>query len=445
MPKLPAQLLQNLNQLDHFNEKAFTDAHSESNKVTSIRINPFKQTSLNFELDGNVNWNTYGYYLKERPSFTLDPLFQAGCYYPQEAGSMFLEFALKNTLNFSESLKILDVCAAPGGKSTLINSLLNEESLLVANEIIKSRADVLVSNLSKWGTTNSIVTNNDPQRFSELTSFFDALVIDAPCSGSGLFRKQPDAIDEWSEDHVKACSVRQQKILTDVLPALKENGILIYSTCSYSPAENEDIIKKLVNEHSMEYVHLPIHKDWGIVETQYGYRFYPHLLKSEGFFCAVLRKKENSGSQYQGKRKTITESTKAERDILHPFITDDNNTLIKKNEQFHLLNPLAMKFLNDFEKQFYFKKAGVVVGEIKGKDVVPNQELAWYWKQNPLINHLNLDKENALKFLRKENFEKNGNLKGLVLVCYQGFGLGWAKILPNRINNYLPNALRILK
>jgi len=450
MPSLPLQLLQSLNLLEHFNEQAFIDAHNQDNKITSIRLNPFKKENskaidLDFKLDAPVNWSSEGFYLNERPSFTLDPLFQAGCYYPQEAGSMFLELALKQTLDFTENLKVLDICAAPGGKSTLINSLLNENSLLVANELIKSRADVLVQNLSKWGTCNTIVTNNEPQRFSELHSFFNAIVIDAPCSGSGLFRKQPEAINEWSLDHVNSCGTRQQKILADILPALKENGILVYSTCSYSVAENEAIVEKLVVECDMEYVPLKIDKDWGIVETQYGYRFYPHLTKSEGFFCAVLRKKNNSGSLYISKKKTNQEATKTEYEIIHPFITLVNESLIKKNNQFHLMNFEAASFLSAFEKQFYFKKAGVVIGEIKGRDMVPNQELAWFFRLNKAINALDLDKGTALKFLRKENFISRENIKGLVLLQYKGQGLGWAKILPNRINNYLPNELRILK
>jgi 16S rRNA C967 or C1407 C5-methylase (RsmB/RsmF family) len=170
MPNLPQQLLNSLSQLDKFDEKAFVEAHNEENKITSIRLNPFKKVELDIKLNNPVNWSENGFYLDERPSFTLDPLFHAGCYYVQEAGSMFIEFALKQTVNFNEAVTILDACAAPGGKSTLINSLINDESLLVANEFIKSRAGILAQNLSKWGTCNTIVTNNDTQKFSQLSS-----------------------------------------------------------------------------------------------------------------------------------------------------------------------------------------------------------------------------------------------------------------------------------
>ncbi|MEO6304164.1 MAG: hypothetical protein ABIP51_13440, partial [Bacteroidia bacterium] len=198
MPKLPQQLLNSLSQLEHFNVEAFVEAHTEENKITSVRLNPLKKTELDFKVNDKVAWSNDGYYLNERPSFTYDPLFHAGCYYVQEPGSMFIEFALKETLDLTKHIKVLDACAAPGGKSTVINSLISDESLLIANEFIKSRADILAQNLSKWGTCNTIVTNNDTQKFSELVSFFNAIVIDAPCSGSGLFRKQPDALDHWS-------------------------------------------------------------------------------------------------------------------------------------------------------------------------------------------------------------------------------------------------------
>jgi len=445
MVKLPQQLLNSLSQLDHFNAEAFVEAHSEENKITSIRLNPFKKATLDFELNDKISWSNDGYYINTRPSFTYDPLFHAGCYYVQEPGSMFIELALKQSMDLSKPLKMLDACAAPGGKSTLINSLLNNESLLVANEFIRSRAGVLVENLSKWGTSNTVVTNNDTEKFTELCAFFDAIVIDAPCSGSGLFRKQADAVDHWSEESVIACSVRQKKILADLVPALKENGVLVYSTCSYSVEEDEQIVEWLMNEYGLEYVPLTINKDWGIVETERGYRFYPHLTKSEGFFCAVLRKTSAEPAAFISKKRSSLEITKAELAILAPFLEISGHHIIKKNERFHILNTEALNFLTAYEKQFYFKKAGAVIGEIKGKDMVPDHELALVNCLDKNVTVLELDREQAIKFLKKENFEHHGQTKGLVLITYKNKGLGWAKVLPNRINNYFPNELRILK
>jgi NOL1/NOP2/sun family putative RNA methylase len=444
MPSLPQEFLNSLSQLPRFDEKAFVEAHYEENKITSIRLNPFKKTKLEFDLEESVLWSSNGFYLHKRPSFTLDPLFQAGCYYVQEAGSMFLELALKQTLNLSEDVSVLDLCASPGGKSTLINSLINENSLLVANELIKSRADVLVQNLSKWGTSNTVVTNNDSAKFSDLNGFFDAIVIDAPCSGSGLFRKQPEAIQEWSQDNVISCSIRQKQILQNALPALKYNGILVYSTCSYSVQENEEIVNWLCTHSEMEVIQLSVPNEWGIIESDLGYRFYPHLVKSEGFFCSVLRKRNEESNKFFIRKKSNPEITKAEKSILAAFINPSNNAIVKKNNQFHLLNPAALNFLSAFEKQFYFKKAGAVIGEIKGKDMVPNQELAWCFYTSDNTQRIELDKENALHYLKKENFQVPQAIKGLCLITYKNYGLGWAKILPNRNNNYLPNGLKIL-
>lgn len=445
MPKLPQQLLNSLNLLDEFDEQSFIEAHETDQRITSIRLNPFKPALLDFELSSKVPWNKHGHYLNERPSFTNDPFFQAGCYYVQEAGSMFLEHALLHTLDFNGSLRILDSCASPGGKSTLINSLINEESLLVSNELIKSRAEVLIQNLSKWGTANTIVSNGETQKFSELHSFFDAIIVDAPCSGSGLFRKQPEAINEWSESHVKTCSIRQQKILNDLLPALKENGILFYSTCSYSVEENESIVEQLIKDFDLEFIEIPIEPEWGIVSTPFGYRFYPHLTKSEGFFCAVLRKKGSGNVTFFNKKKKNNLVQGTELALLKNHVSIQDKQILKINERYHLLNDEVLHFITVFEKHFYFKKAGVNIGEIKGKDLVPNQELAWYCKQHDSITKVNLDKENAIKFLKKENFIHPEKTNGLALITYQGIGLGWAKILPNRINNYFPNELRILK
>lgn len=440
---IPQPLINSLRHLPGFDEQAFVQAHETTSRITSIRLNPFKRTEPDFKLNAPVPWANEAFYLDERPSFTLDPLFHAGCYYVQEAGSMFIEHVLKSALDLSQPLKALDLCAAPGGKSTLVNSLLSEDSLLVANEFVKSRAGILAQNLGKWGTCNTVVTNNDASRFTELTGFFDVIVVDAPCSGSGLFRKQPEAIDEWSESAVSACAVRQHRILEDCIPALKENGLLIYSTCSYSEQENEEVVKWLILQ-GFEYVKVPVNPNWGLVEGDHGYRFYPHLTRSEGFFCAALRKTAATNTVHTG-RKKATEASKNELAVLRPFVDAEGKSIVRKNDQFHLLSAAAGDFLNQFEKQFYFKKAGVVIGEIKGSDMVPNHELAWALSTSAQIKRLELDKESALKFLRKESFEAPQNEKGLMLLSYRQRGLGWAKLLPNRINNYLPNELKILK
>ena len=292
--QLPAALLTSLESVTGFDKDAFLKVHASGEQVTSIRINPSKiaesSKALSFgEGWGEViPWTQYGFYLKERPSFTFDPLFHAGCYYVQEASSMFLEQALKQTVDLSKPLKILDLCAAPGGKSTHIQSLISKESLLVSNEVIKSRNNILKDNIIKWGCKNVVVTNNDPKDFARLENYFDVIVVDAPCSGSGLFRKEPDAIDYWSENNVQLCSQRQQRILADVLPALKKDGVLIYSTCSYSREEDEGIVSWMNEELQIADCKLQIEGRFNIVESSHGYRFWPDKLKGEGvFYCSI--------------------------------------------------------------------------------------------------------------------------------------------------------------
>jgi 16S rRNA C967 or C1407 C5-methylase (RsmB/RsmF family) len=277
--QLPEKLLQSLEGIEGFDKEAFEKVHASGEQVTSIRLNRSKWSNVKGETSNDifshvsrftfhekVPWSEYGYYLETRPSFTFDPFFHAGCYYVQEASSMFLEQALKQTLDLSQSLKILDLAAAPGGKSTHIQSLISKDSLLISNEVIRSRANILKDNIIKWGSDNVVVTNNDPKNFARVENYFDVIVVDAPCSGSGLFRRDEEAIDEWSLNNVQLCSRRQQRILADVWPALKKDGVLIYSTCSYSKEEDEDILEWMNSEFRIQNSELRIMNDWSIVE-----------------------------------------------------------------------------------------------------------------------------------------------------------------------------------
>src|SRR5215204_2461744 len=317
--QLPKAFIQSLQKVQGFDEKSFVDAHNDEKKITSIRFNPKKLTGTNidhssFNIHQKIPWSTHGYYLTERPSFTFDPLFHAGAYYVQEASSMFLEQALRQTIDLFQPLRILDLCAAPGGKSTLIESLISDKSILVSNEVIKSRASVLEENMIKWGASNVIITSNDPITFQRLENYFDIIVVDAPCSGSGLFRKDIRTIDEWSEDNVQMCSQRQQRILADVYPALRKDGILIYSTCSYPEEEDECIADWLLTTFAVSSLQLSLSDEAGspfgdIVETiskkhaAFGYRFFPDKIKGEGFFLACFRKLYGDIHQFKHPKK----------------------------------------------------------------------------------------------------------------------------------------------
>src|ERR1700744_1002589 len=263
--KIPGQIIHQLKENFNVDIPAFEEAHTTTIPV-SIRLNPLKP-ACTFALDKKTPWAANAFYFPERPIFTNDPLFHAGCYYVQEASSMFVEQAFIQTVDTSKKLIVLDACAAPGGKSTLLASLLTEESLLVSNEVISTRVPVLTHNMAKWGSLNSMVTNSDPKDVLRLPEVFDVMVVDAPCCGSGFFRKREDAIEHWSEENVNHCSLRQQRILSDLLPSLKENGILIYSTCSYSMEENENMCDYLCENFSLEPIKLETQAEWGITET----------------------------------------------------------------------------------------------------------------------------------------------------------------------------------
>jgi 16S rRNA C967 or C1407 C5-methylase (RsmB/RsmF family)/NOL1/NOP2/fmu family ribosome biogenesis protein len=448
---LPNRLIESLEQLEGFEKTSFLTIHQSGNPVNSIRLNPYKPSKI-FAEDIQIPWCNTGRYLEKRPSFTADPLFHAGCYYVQEASSMFLEQAIGQTCDLNRNLRVLDLCAAPGGKSTHLLSLLSGESLLISNEVIKNRTGILAANIAKWGNSNSIVTSNDPADFDRLKGYFDVIVIDAPCSGSGMFRKDPAAINEWSEEAVQLCSMRQKRILASIYPALKENGILIYSTCSYSKEENEDIADWLTAETGAETIRLTLTGSWGIEETQsernacYSYRFYPDKLKGEGFFISCFRKTEPAN----GKPRHIKKSPPADkkiREAIQPHLAEtEAYTFLPVSDQYIAIQKTHEEDLQLLRNSLYIKKAGIRLGKIAGKELLPDHELAVSTIAGRRFHRTELTQEEAIKYLRKDEMLPSGSgHTGWTLMCYEGFSLGWAKILPNRINNYFPKELRILK
>ena len=433
-----------------FDAENFTDIHQKNDAPTSIRVNPFKYAPLN---NGeNVPWCDEGQYLETRPSFTFDPLFHAGCYYVQEASSMFIGHILNYIKPKNAPVNILDLCAAPGGKSTLINSAMDLEDLLVANEIIKTRVPVLTDNLSRWGTSNTIVTNNDPKDLGRVNSFFDIIVVDAPCSGSGMFRKDPAAMDEWSESNVNLCHQRQERILADIYPALKQDGYLIYSTCSYSRQENEDILDRLCAEFDLESIRIPINKEWGIVETisaeqkAWGYRFYPDKVKGEGLFASCLKKKDHSGDLVSFKNNTNQKVIHTELDIIKKYVNNPAAYyFFKVNEDWLAINNQHKESLHILQRHLYIKKSGVRIGKLAGKNLIPDHELALSLIINKdAVLQTELTYEQAISFLRRDNLQIDSVDKGWSLMTYKEQPIGWAKLLPNRLNNYYPKELRIL-
>jgi len=459
--QLPAALLASLQTVKGFDEAAFVQVHGSGEQVTSIRFNPAK-TNNAASLTGNLQlekipWSTEGYYLTERPSFTSDPLFHAGAYYVQEASSMFLEEAIKQTCDLTQPLRVLDLCAAPGGKSTLIQSIISADSLLVSNEVIKTRVNILAENITKWGAANVIVTNNDPKDFQRLEDYFDLIVVDAPCSGSGLFRKDPAAIDEWSPGAVALCSQRQERILADILPCLKPGGILIYSTCSYSADEDEQIADWLVSNYPVSGIRLQLKDDWHIIETNSpvnnaaGYRFYPDKLKGEGFFIAAFKKQDASvvpvlKKNFQSKaRDKAGLLSKADIEMISPYFKDIAALSFFKWQDEILAIPAALADeLLLLQSILYLKKAAVKTGSIIRNELIPDHEFALSALVADTVPAIHVDKETALQYLRRQDIKTETGLKGWALIKFENAALGWAKILPNRINNYYPKGWRIL-
>jgi 16S rRNA C967 or C1407 C5-methylase (RsmB/RsmF family)/NOL1/NOP2/fmu family ribosome biogenesis protein len=453
--QLPEQLLQSLQDVKGFDREAFTTVHQSAQQVTSVRVNPAKWQAddriYQKELAGadRIPWTSLGYYLPERPSFTFDPLFHAGCYYVQEASSMFLELALRQSVNLAEPLKVLDLCGAPGGKSTHLQSLISPDSLLVTNEVIKSRVLVLEQNIIKWGASNVVITNNDPQHFTRLGSFFDVMVVDAPCSGSGLFRRDPEAIDEWSLNNVALCSQRQQRILSDALPALKEGGLLIYSTCSYSKEEDEAIGDWLIREQGMEPLSLQVEEEWGIVQTTsqegaFGYRFFPDKVKGEGFFLSSFRKGA-AGREEKLRPKKLEPATKAERAVLEKWVDTDGQEYYKDRDAILAVPQHLSADYTIIKSSLNVYYAGTALGQVMRDKLVPSHALALSPLLLPAVLSTELSYEQAVKYLQRGELSVETNSVGWQVVTYKKHPLGWINALPNRINNYYPKEMRILK
>lgn len=423
----------------------FVDAHSEP-APTSIRINPKKQDSEN-SLE-KIPWTQWGYYLEQRPSFTRDPLFHGGVYYVQEASSMFLEQALRDHITKRQNLRVLDLCAAPGGKSTHLLSMLDDSCLLVSNEVIRSRVSVLSENIQKWGYPNAVVTNNDPSDFSSLNGFFDVIVIDAPCSGEGLFRKDPAAMEEWSEENVVICAQRQRRIVEDIWPALKEHGILIYSTCTYNDTEDEDTLKWIADNLNVEFIEidtsgLSIEK---ISDSRIsGCRFYPHKVKGEGFFISVMRKlDEENPMVIKPSKSGFAAAEKRVQEQVNSWLKDSGHRIIQRNELVQVLPESHAEAIQFLSQRLRIAYAGTFVAAVKHNKLVPEHALALSTQLNRDAFHQTaLTEDQALQYLRKETLSILTERKGFSLATYNDVPIGWMNLLGGRINNLYPQEWRI--
>ncbi|MEM6699042.1 MAG: RNA methyltransferase, partial [Bacteroidota bacterium] len=342
--------------------------------------------------------------------------------------------------------------AAPGGKSTTLLSILNEESLLVSNEVIKSRYQILRENLTKWGNSNIFVTNHDPKDFEGLEGFFDLVLVDTPCSGEGLFRKDAKAVQEWSPEAVQHCSARQRRILSIAPTLVKKDGILMYCTCAYNASENINNVNWLLKTNNLQSEQLDLSEDWGITEISnknaFGYQFYPHLVEGEGFFMSCLRQKDDLTNTRKRKNTAFVHLKKVPKkqlELLNPFINEDVDFDYFQTEKGHIFafpTSLAETFA-DLSTHLKKSAFGTAVGMVKGKSLVPAHALAMSHIVAPDFPKLSLSKQQALQFLKKLAVEIDSTEEGWHLITYEGLALGWAKVLKRRMNNYYPKEWRI--
>jgi 16S rRNA C967 or C1407 C5-methylase (RsmB/RsmF family)/NOL1/NOP2/fmu family ribosome biogenesis protein len=448
MLTLPEQFKQNI--LSLFPEEAgyFFDALSNPS-IASIRANAHKNnTPINEELQ--VPWCHNAQYLPERFPFIEDPLWHAGSYYVQESSSMFLQHVIEKLPAPKNGFVALDLCAAPGGKSTLLLDALPQNSLLIANEIIKSRVGVLQENITRWGAANVLVTNNDPKNFLKLGAFFDLIVIDAPCSGEGLWRRDAQAMNEWSEENVEICVARQARIFQDIVPCLKPGGFLIYSTCTFNEQENELQVEKLIKNFGLNQFAVEVPSDWPIWQKEsFMFRFLPHKVKGEGLFMAVLQKpSELNIMKSNAKRNSLNFVSRKLIPSLHQWLDQPEKFDFFIENDFVFAFPLnSIEVYEYVRSNLYIKQAGICMGKLdKNGKLIPEHSLALTYHVNKNVPRVNLDLSDALIYLKKGNIKWDDSMPlGWCLACYKGAPLGWMKVLPNRVNNYFPAEHRILK
>ena len=451
----------------------------EAEQPVSIRLNPWKRTgnssfSILHSSLKEVPWATEAYYLDRRLTFTFDPLFHAGCYYVQEASSMFLEQAVRQYVP-DRPLAALDLCAAPGGKSTHLRSLLPAGSLLVANEVMRGRAPILAENLTKWGHPDVVVTNSDPAEFTPLEALFDFILTDVPCSGEGMFRKDETAIGEWSPENVEICRQRQRRILTDIWPCLKPGGLLVYSTCTYNTKENEENVRWICDELGAEALPLDVPDGWGVTGNLLAgedfpvYRFLPHKTQGEGFFLAVLRKageaetedgdgmpmmqtcrvnadKQKGKKGNGGKASFPSAFGKEQLAVVQGWLRGaEGYTLMPEGQALTAFPTAWLPLLSALKRRVRILQAGTEVAGVKGRDCIPTHALAMSCLlEAEAFAREEVDYPTAIAYLRKEAVTLSGAAsRGFVLLTYRGFPLGFVKNIGNRANNLYPQEWRI--
>lgn len=421
----------------------------ETEPSVSIRMNTTKCGDT--PVYERVPWCDCGFYLNQRPQFTFDPSLHAGRYYVQDASSMFLAHAINKLTDKSQPLRYLDLCAAPGGKTTTALGVLPEGSLVVANEIMSGRAQILRENIIKWGNPNCIVTNNDSAAYANLTHFFDIVATDVPCSGEGMMRKDDEAVTQWSPALVRDCASRQREIIGNAWQALRPGGLLIYSTCTFNRQENEEIIEYIINELEGESINLDVPKEWNISRSigsyVYGYRFFPHRTRGEGLFMSVVRKPADEPRRepkIPNKKKGKKETSAQVPAIVKDWVADKSAMLFVLNDD--TVNAFPAEYTSELallKEHLRIIYCGCEIANIKGRDFMPAHPLSLNTcMRKASFTTCEVDYNTAISYLRGETINIDAP-RGIVLLEYNGTAIGFAKNLGNRANNLYPKEWRI--
>lgn len=419
---------------------------SNSIPETSLRLNLAKPAQLEILPSDApvVKWNKNGFYLPSRPSFTFDPALHQGLYYVQEASSMFIAHIIEQIVSATgnQPLQVLDACAAPGGKTTAVADMLPVGSTIVANEYDRRRASILTENIAKWGNPAVIVTQGDTAGFQKLRGIFDIVIIDAPCSGEGMMRKDLTAVEQWSPGLVAQCAARQREIIDNLVECIAPGGFLIYSTCTFNRTENEEIIDWLTEKYDLSSVDITVDTSWGIVISQtrdaVGFRFLPSRLRGEGLFMSVLQK---SGDLRHRPISLPRVKTLKEVSSLAPSLN-----AIKYGDAIYGLPASSLLLLNEIKnKTINIIAPGVEIATVKGRDIIPATPLALSTALNvDAFPKVEISREEALTYLRRESVVMPGETpKGYNLLIYNGYPLGFIKNIGNRTNNMYPVNWRI--
>lgn len=418
--------------------EGFFNSLSE-NPITSIRLNHLKGKTSFTHLE-KIPWCEFGYYLESRPFFHLDPHWHGGAYYVQEASSMILDSVLRQITEDRHPKIWLDVCAAPGGKTGILSQFLQPHDVLIANEIVPLRRTVLYENLYKGGYLNTFVTGEKPSAFNE--PFADIILVDAPCAGEGMIRKEEEAVRQWSPGLVRECALMQHRILHDVTRALLPGGFMIYSTCSYSHAENIDNVIDLVKSFPLSSVPLNFPEEWNISVIEKGgvtgYQLYPHKVRGEGLFISVLRN-DSTASLQPTKYRKPDKKFDAISDSLKSHIENHHQLRFKKDSLHHSFirteaEEKALEVISRFPKAELIAEAG----QVKGKDYIPAHFLAMTNLHRD-IGTFELSLDQSLDYLERNTRSLPVDKPiGWHLITFQGTILGWAKNTAQGWKNHYP-------